>query len=514
MPSMERKPEVLHGRRVLVADDLPEARDAVASITQALGMRITKVSDGQAALAAVADAERRGDPFDFLLLDWHMPHVDGLEAMKRLGKQHMAQRPMCLLVTGADELAIKEEAVAVGFDAVLGKPLTASRLVDALANLRASVQHKAAQAPSAVDMTLDALLGKLVLLAEDNPVNQEVMQELLIDWGMRVDTADNGTQAVAACGQHRYDLVLMDMQMPEMDGLEATRRIRRLPGWADVPIVAMTANAFQEDREACLAAGMNDHMAKPVDPELLLAMLGRWVRTSQSESSEPVQPDGLMTVPPRQIRADAVPKADPAILDQVLLTALSNGRPELAAKVVSRFVQHHAQDGVKLLQLLADGDHKAVLVLVHALKGGAGQIGAMRLFGVAAQLEGELRAGHAAAPQDVSALTACVDRTLLAARTWLAEHAPTPAAEAAGPAGKADAGHLRQSLRELQSLVDATDSRALAVADELCHAWPVGPDTQLSQALRDVADMLREFDMEGAQARLSVIRPQLEETLS
>lgn len=514
MPLMEYRPVVLRGRRVLVADDLPEARDAVVSITLALGMRATKVSDGVEALAAVADAERHGDPFDFLLLDWHMPGVDGLEVMHRLNGQQLGKRPMSLLVTGADELAIKGQAEAAGFDAVLGKPLSASKLVDALATLHAGARHTTAQMQPGTDMAVGALLGKRVLLVEDNPVNQEVMRELLTDWGMRVDTADNGAQAVAACGQHRYDLVLMDMQMPEMDGLEATRRIRQLPDRADVPIVAMTANAFQEDREACLAAGMNDHMAKPVDPQLMLAMLGRWVRTSQSESSEPVQPDGLMTVPPRQIRADAVPKADPAILDQVLLTALSNGRPELAAKVVSRFVQHHAQDGVKLLQLLADGDHKAVLVLVHALKGGAGQIGAMRLFGVAAQLEGELRAGHGAAPQDVSALTACVDRTLLAARTWLAEHAPTPAAEAAEPAGQADTVRLRKTLGDLQLFVESIDSRAQGVADELCRVWPVGSDPRLRQALQDVAEMLREFDMEGAQAKLSAIRPQLEETLS
>jgi CheY-like chemotaxis protein/HPt (histidine-containing phosphotransfer) domain-containing protein len=508
MPSFEPRPALLRGRRVLIADDLPEARDAMASITDSMGMRPTKVVDGIAALAAMATAEELGDPYDLLLLDWRMPGIDGMEVMKRLQLQQVPGKPVCLLVTAYDEAALREQAKSVGFDAVLGKPLTASRLVDALATMMAWTVASAAPREPHDDPTCGDLIGKRVLVAEDNPVNQEVVQELLTDVGMRVDVAGNGIEALQAAGLHRYDLVLMDMQMPGMDGLEATRRIRELPGWQDIPIVAMTANAFQEDREACMSAGMNDHLGKPVDPPLLFAMLARWIRAGQPLSA---LPNGAQVPVPAQARQPEPAPVDKPVFDRAVLLSLSNGRIDMASKVVSRFVQHHSDDRHTLAREMAEGGERAVLPLVHALKGGAGQIGAVRLFGRAADMENNLRKGQSVSPEAVTDLIGCIDATLAEAIAWLAEHSPPELTDGANNLSPADMGELRLQVVVLSDLLDSVDSSALSIAEALCRNLPKQTSLSIRQELTAFTELLRDFDFEAAQASFKVLGPQLED---
>ncbi len=271
----------LRGRRMLVVDDNDSAREVVCEMLHSMAFDVAAVESGMAALEELQLAAASGMPYEIVFLDWQMPGMDGVATAREIRKLALPQPPLVLMVTayGRDELIAAAEKA--GIDDILLKPMTPSLLYDTVLRILGD-QADEPQRVQADDLgslpDVSAIAGARALLVEDNDLNQEVAIAFLEEAGLEVDLAPDGAAALERVQKQAYDIVMMDMQMPVMDGLTATREIRKLPGMADLPIVAMTANALNGDRERCLEAGMNDHIAKPIDYEELVARLLQWVR--------------------------------------------------------------------------------------------------------------------------------------------------------------------------------------------------------------------------------------------
>ncbi|APW42435.1 response regulator [Rhodoferax saidenbachensis] len=380
----------LRGLRALVADDLPEARKALSAMLEGLGLRVDSVANGTLALEAVAHAHAQNDPYRVALLDWAMPGLDGLETGVRLSDTLNPPQVM-VLVSTRDHISMHQLARDAGFGAVLLKPVTPSLLLDCLMRLLKSgpALHIPVDASLPVDYRLpESHLGAEILLVEDNPVNQEVATQLLLSAGVRVDVAGDGQQAVQMVRNKTYDLVLMDVQMPRMDGLQATRLLRQDPALSQLPIIAMTANALQEDRHACMDAGMNDHLAKPVDPRLLHQALVRWLPPQRLLASPGSQ---TLEALPETVPLMHSPKSKLANMGQLVdldqAYEYCAGQASILMGVMQKFTAHYRDAGANLVQQLQSGQTEEAARLLHSLRGVSATIGATEILGMTKQLE-------------------------------------------------------------------------------------------------------------------------------
>ncbi|MET0209866.1 MAG: response regulator, partial [Burkholderiaceae bacterium] len=368
---------LLHGLHALLVDDMPDARELFGEMLRELGLRTDLAATGADALALVEAAARSGDPYDVVLIDWLMPHMDGIETARRLLQPAGGDAPACIMVTGLVDAQMRERALQLGITTLLQKPVSFSTLHDHLVGLL--VERASPSRPAALlDVLAEHALrveheGARVLLAEDNLVNQEVALTLLELAGLRVDLAQTGLEAVEMASASHYDLILMDMQMPDLDGLEAAKLLRTRAATATVPIIAMTANAYAEDRAACLAAGMNDHITKPVDPPVLYDLLLHWLERAPQ-------------------RAEA--RAAPAI-DAVRGLAFFGGKRDVYQRALEQFA------GLYRGGIAGAGDYhdapdarsaEALRRELHAITGAGGVMGATALANACAALGDALRA--------------------------------------------------------------------------------------------------------------------------
>ena len=372
----------LRGRRVLVVDDNDNARAVLHEMLASMTFRVTDVSSGQAAVAEVRRAAATGKPYAIVFLDWRMPGLDGIEAARQIRGLGLEPEPRLILVTAYGREEALHQADKAGIDEVLIKPVTSSLLFDTAMQLvgGAPVESRAPVASVVGTVDLSALRGARILLVEDNELNQEVAAGLLTEGGFRVDIADNGQIAVERVQQTAYDLVLMDMQMPVLDGVSATREIRQWPGCAALPIVAMTANAMQQDKERCLAAGMNDFITKPIEPDELWAALQRWIKP-------PLAGVQAGAASPPVALSDADLPGDIAGLDVAAGLRRARGKPTLYLSFLRRFVANQTPVAEAIRAALDRDDWATAERLAHTAKGVAGAIGAAGVQDAAAALE-------------------------------------------------------------------------------------------------------------------------------
>ncbi|MGF1611267.1 MAG: response regulator [Kiloniellales bacterium] len=283
---------LVKGRRVLVVDDNAVNRRVFDKQLGSYGMSVVVTADAQAAIAALRQADEDGRPFEIAIIDHMMPDCDGIELRRRIRKQQAFNGLRLVLSSSSGLVSSETRARELGFDAALPKPLRRSVMLRCLGGLLGLANDAKDDGRALVRPALGAETnGKRVLVAEDVKVNQQLMLAILGKAGFRVDIAGNGLEAIEALRNLPYDAVLMDVQMPDMDGLEATRRIRKLgTETAEVPIIAMTANAMLGDREICLQAGMNDYIAKPIDRADLLQKLAFWTGEAAPASTDTAAP--------------------------------------------------------------------------------------------------------------------------------------------------------------------------------------------------------------------------------
>jgi len=401
----------LRGQRVLIVDDNPTQREVLSTQLRAQGMLTTAVGDGWRALDCLATQHEAGQPFQLALLDHHMQPMDGEDLLRRLRAETRYANLRLILLTSAKRRGDAKRLAAAGLDAFFTKPLRQTELLKALgAVLAGDTPNHASARPMVTRHALrEAAPHTRILLAEDHPANQTLVQALLKKLGYRADLACDGRQALDAMRTRAYDLVLMDIQMPELDGLEATQHIRAGGDilHPQVPIIALTAHAFTEERDRCLQAGMQDFLTKPLSPEALAQALDRWLPAKHMASAAPLDPatsttESEMPEPNQHAphaHAGAVQTEVPVVDWDALNSRVMDDR-ELALELLRGFHANLPEQLSNLGSYLLAGEIASGLQQVHRLKGSAANVGAMALSAQAEQLERLLKSDDLTAAID------------------------------------------------------------------------------------------------------------------
>ncbi|MBI5591288.1 MAG: PAS domain S-box protein [Deltaproteobacteria bacterium] len=478
----------LHGKRVLVVDDNENACQVLGDLLGGMNFKVDLAESGKAAIGAVERAEAQGMPYEIVFLDWQMPGMDGNETARQLKDLPLSHMPHMIMVTAFGREEVIKDAEEAGIVDLLIKPVSPSMLFDSVIRILGGIvdgARTAGEAPSSAFEQLATIKGSRILLVEDNALNQEVATELLRDAGFIVDLAENGRIALGKVRAADYDIVLMDMQMPVMDGVAATREIRKETRFRNLPVVAMTANAMLGDRDRCMAAGMNDHVAKPIEPEILWKMLLKWIKPRYSTAATAEVNS--------QVVEDADLSSDIEGLDMVNGLRRVFDKKSLYLSILRKFISGQKSVVAEILKALECDVPNSAERLAHTLKSVSGTIGATGLQQLAEKLETAIKEHHPRAEVDarLDALKMPLEYLITQLEQKLPEERIKTAVTVAPEQLKAVCDKLEAMLAD----DDAGVSEVLDVnADLLNAAFP--------NHYRKIDDGIRSFDFDAALAAL------------
>jgi PAS domain S-box-containing protein len=508
----------LRGMNVLVVDDNATSRGIFQEMLESFSFEVTVAASGQEAIAELEKASE-GQPFELVIMDWKMPGMGGIEASNRI-KNHteLSKIPAIVMVTAYGREEVMQQAEDAGLEGFLLKPVSPSMLFDIIMQIFGKeeirtarmVQRKEQQAE-----TLRHIQGAHVLLVEDNEINQEVARELLEGFGLPVTIAVNGEEAARAVKEKDFEVVLMDVQMPVMDGYTATKTIRkwergmRNKGEAQIPIIAMTAHAMTGDREKCLATGMNDYVSKPIDPDKLLSALARWITPGQR-------------MIPRHLLAKNV---DESLKDESLplsgLPGISvrsglkkvDGNQKLYRKLLAKFRRNYNSVADDIRNALEKNNQETATRLVHTVKGLAGNLGANDLHRAAVDLETALRKDPPdSSVEHLNLFSETLDLVLNSIAALEIGQPDATAVELSGEqvSDSIDSERVFIFLSELRQLLEKDDFRAGKSLEILKGALPTG---MVGEELTDLEKHIEGYAFEEALESLSRVEQTLNDKL-
>ncbi|MBF0337524.1 MAG: response regulator [Nitrospirae bacterium] len=503
----------LRGCRVLAADDNPYALHIISEMLRSMSFDVVEVTSGDDAVLAVIEADSAGNPFAVVFLDWQMPGLSGIETAQQIAILKLNHNvPHRIIVTAYNTEDVFQTAEEAGLP-LLVKPVSPSTLFDAVMtaiNGNIQSQYKTvADKHGRID--LSSIAGARILLVEDNDLNQQVAIELLTEGGFVTDLAENGEIALKMVCENRYDIVLMDMQMPVMDGITATGELRKLKEYANLPILAMTANAMVSDREKCLAAGMNDHVAKPIDPDELFNRLLRWIPPLNKPGvvkSAPIKPDAAAV----QSAASAKPDEQLAPLYAIDGLDVTNGlrrvlgKPSSYLSLLKKFVAGQANAPEEINTALSEGRRNDAERIAHTVKGTAGNIGAMRVQERASKLEAAIK--HNEPAEEIQRLCKDFAQELRGFILSVSQAMPQEREQTANEA--VDINALFPVISKLEKLLSEDDSEAADVFSEsveLLRSAFKGDAAKIESAIQN-------FDFEQALSVLARAKKALKITKS
>ena len=403
--------------RILVVDDNPSARDYLSKTVLSLGAQCDVVTNGSEALA-ILDKYR----YDVVLMDWKMPDMDGIETARvirtRFGEKNA---PKIIIVTAYGREDVIKNIQEANLEGLLIKPISPSTLLDTLLQVLGLHQHLHSS-PHTKIFSLAPIRGASVLLVEDNEINREFAEELLRGEGLSVDEAHDGFEAIEQVKAHRYDAILMDIQMPNLDGIEATRRIRKLSQiledeyYATIPIIALSANALHSDIERSLAAGMNAYVVKPIDPQLLFSTLLTWIHIDNPALSEE-------TPHIHQALIDFSPLSEidiPKVMNRLL------GNETLFIRLLNMFLQTYSNHIQMVSELISTNQLGEAEKLVHTLKGLCGNIGAVKVHQQLQNIDSVLKTSQIPSTEALQQLNESFNILLASVDTFLKGLQSTP----------------------------------------------------------------------------------------